>query len=534
MLKIIIFSLLSFFLISCSSQKGGNAQHSSSSQTALYANVVLADTSYSSSSDVTQNSSSSLSYLLGDLDGDAQITWADINRVYWYFGEKGEDSYNEKADIDTNGVVDANDAELLKAILYESSSSIQSEASSSVEVVTSAQSSSSSVSTFIEVDYNLTKAYSFIVFGDLNGGGCEKLSRVNEAVTMMVEEENIDFFVSTGDIIDGYIEPNVSGNSVACFGRNPFEYDLGVSTCNNGVDDGNMHTILAPINERSVLEGLTSSLYITLGDHDDNWKSGFYPDPCGGGICDILAPREPSDFLGASVDNAKICSLDTNNSTYPKNFYYAFNYQDSEFIFLRLESEKENLFACTKGDEKACELLCADPSKEQERIDDNYAICYNAKQYDWLRHKLESAKANSAKHIFVFAHTPLVSHGKVHSLAKQASTLQSLLETFDTEIYFNGHHHAYERSYPLKNSQADENGTRYITVGSTGGVPDKIEVNSLIEVSAQNFVSPDDEEYKRKMTTYLRVDINASHVNVRLKSIGLEGAVVDSFSYRND
>ena len=53
-------------------------------------------------------------------------------------------------------------------------------------------------------------------------------------------------------------------------------------------------------------------------------------------------------------------------------------------------------------------------------------------------------------------------------------------------------------------------------------------------MSAQNFVSPDDEEYKRKMTTYLRVDINASHVNVRLKSIGLEGAVVDSFSYRND
>jgi hypothetical protein len=36
--------------------------------------------------------------------------------------------------------------------------------------------------------------------------------------------------------------------------------------------------------------GLPAFLFPTLGNHDENWGSGWYPDAFGAGICDAFGP----------------------------------------------------------------------------------------------------------------------------------------------------------------------------------------------------------------------------------------------------
>jgi len=495
------------------------------------ASISSSSTSETSTSAISVSSaSSSEAALLGDLDKDGVITWDDINKVYWYFGSVGDDNYNVEADINKNGVVNAEDAELLKAIMDGvsiSSIATSSDTTSNSSAVSSTQSSSNSSVAF--VDYTHKRDYSFIVFGDFNGGGCDKLSRINEAITMMASEDNIDFFASTGDIIDGYLESNPTGESAACFGRNPLEYNIGVSTCNNGVDDGNMHSIIAPINERDAVEGLKSSFYLALGNHDDNWGSNWYPDPCGGGICDLLAPRTPADFINHAFDSEGICSVNQATSTYPTNFYYSFDFQDAKFIFLRMNNDYGGFFSCNGGGD--CEAICSDVNAEADRVADGYSQCYNAKQYDWLRHELESAKQNDAKHIFVFAHAPLVTSSENHPPVAGNGPTRALLEQYNVDVFFNGHNHSYERTYPLKGGAIDSKGTRYITTGSAGAHVYGVLGDSFTEFSSGDFVPYGSNDYARKMTTYLKMDVNATHVHGEVRSIGLDGVIVDEFSY---
>jgi hypothetical protein len=383
------------------------------------------------------------------------------------------------------------------------------------------------------IDYTLDKDFSFIVFGDFNGGGCNRLSRVTEAITMMADEENIDFFASTGDIIDGYVEANPTGNSATCFGKDPLaQSELGLSSCNmQGVDDGNMHTIIAPINERPAVDGLASSFYLALGNHDDNWGSNWYPDPCGGGICDLLAPRTPGDFVNHDFNEEGICSVDQATSTYPTNFYYSFDYQDSKFIFLRMNNDYYGFFSCNGGD---CENRCSNPDLESERIADGYNQCYSAKQYDWLRHELEAAKANNAEHIFVFAHAPLVTSSENHPPVAGHAIVRDLLESYDVDIFFNGHNHSYERTHPLKGTNIDQDGTVYITTGSAGAHVYGVQGDQYTAYSSTEFAQYGSNDYSRKMTTYLRVDVNASAIHGQVRSIGLEGSIVDEFIYNLD
>jgi len=75
---------------------------------------------------------------------------------------------------------------------------------------------------FFVVLFNISTlhAFSIVVFGDLNGGGCDRNDRVNRIVQKMNAETGIDFFISTGDIIDGF--PDNNGDITSCFATDPF------------------------------------------------------------------------------------------------------------------------------------------------------------------------------------------------------------------------------------------------------------------------------------------------------------------------
>ncbi|MBW1872592.1 MAG: hypothetical protein JRJ19_11030, partial [Deltaproteobacteria bacterium] len=83
-------------------------------------------------------------------------------------------------------------------------------------------------------DQGPQESFSFIVFGDLNGGGCEKNERLNRLVGLMLGTD-ASFFVQTGDVIDGY-------GDTSCFGSLPDG-----CPCNTGDESANMRDQLAPL-----------------------------------------------------------------------------------------------------------------------------------------------------------------------------------------------------------------------------------------------------------------------------------------------
>jgi hypothetical protein len=81
--------------------------------------------------------------------------------------------------------------------------------------------------------------FTFVVFGDMNGGACERNGYVGRVVTRMAAEPDVDFFISTGDIIDGWKE----NAGTLCFAATP------TPACSDGAPAGNVAALLAPHQE---------------------------------------------------------------------------------------------------------------------------------------------------------------------------------------------------------------------------------------------------------------------------------------------
>jgi len=97
-------------------------------------------------------------------------------------------------------------------------------------------------------------------------------------------------------------------------------------------------------------------------------------------------------------------------------------------------------------------------------------------QYNWLKKDL---KSSTAKWKFVIFHHPLYASPSesIWKLAcEKMKVLAPVFEQYNVDVVFNGHIHAYERSYPLRNNKIDEeNGVVYITTGGGGASLSKCE-----------------------------------------------------------
>lgn len=377
-----------------------------------------------------------------------------------------------------------------------------------------------------------SQAFSFVVFGDLNGGGCDRNDRVNRIVQKMDTETDIDFFISTGDLIDGFAESN--GDITSCFATDPFT--INGSSCDNGVPNGNVKQLLAPIMDRTVLPGLEFSFYPVVGNHDDNWGSGWYPSPCSDGVCDLLHIEGEDDnvMITRYIDDhttGDICSLDPNVSNHSNSFYYAFDYQNAFFIILKQNNDYFGMLSCNglPASHASCEAYCTDPNLFDDP--NRNSKCYSIQQYDWLREKLSYANDNGFQHIFVFAHAPLLTSGENHGATIGSAQFRNLLESNNVDIYFNGHNHAYERTKKVIGNSEDEKGTAYITVGVAGAQTDTTRTDWFTAADYRNWTA----NYAdlEKMATYTIITVDDESITGAVKSLdaSLASDVVDTFNY---
>lgn len=367
--------------------------------------------------------------------------------------------------------------------------------------------------------------FSFIVFGDLNGGGCDKNDRFHRLVPMMLDADPA-FTVHTGDIIEGY-------GAESCFGSQPAD-----TSCNDDNESGNMAQQMAPLLEATHDPELRASFFPVIGNHDGNWGSNWYPDPCGGGICELLGLNsagiaetyvdhgdtfQAPGFASHNLNHGDICGLDQGSSGHPEDFYYAFPFRNSYFIMLRLHEDFSGMLDCngaTPGYD-SCAEYCSAP---ELRLDEQRnSACYSVFQYDWLTAELEAASEAYA-HVFVFAHAPLMGSGENHGPNSDASAYRALFDQYGVDAFFNGHNHAYERTVPLRNGKQDPEGTHYITVGTGGALTDTISGDAFTAYSYQEWTGYGDYE---EMTSYLEVSVDGGSVSASV--VTLSGATVDSF-----
>ncbi len=377
-----------------------------------------------------------------------------------------------------------------------------------------------------------THSFSFIVFGDFNGGGCDRNDRVARIIEKMSQEEGIDFYLSTGDLIDGFA--NGDGQITSCFATDPATVNgLG---CEPGVDNGNMRALLAPLMSKPPAAGLQFSFYPVIGNHDDNWGSGWYPSPCNDGICDLLhiAGEDDADMIARFINDHEpgdVCSLDANQSSHSNSFYYAFAHQNAYFIVLRQNNDSFGMLSCNNlpSSHSSCADYCTDPALFDDFLRNDR--CYSVEQYDWLRGQLTHANDNNYEHIFVFGHAPLLGSGENHGATHGADQIRALLESQHVDIYFNGHNHAYERTAQVRNNALDDSGTAYITVGVAGALTDTNLTDWFTAATYRLWTS--NYADTEKMATYLIVTVEDGNVSGQVKSLGVNQPtdVVDAFDY---
>jgi beta-lactam-binding protein with PASTA domain len=363
--------------------------------------------------------------------------------------------------------------------------------------------------------------FSFIVFGDFNGGGCARNTRVASIVSSMNQEANIDFFISTGDIIDGYGQGD---NSTTCFASNPSSNSSFTKTCS---PEGNMAQILAPLKNRTPPTGLNATFFPVIGNHDDNFGSNWYPDPCGDGICDFLAPNTPDTFINHS--HGDICSKNANTSAHSSDFYYSFTYQNNYFIILRINGDSNTLLSACNGNpgHANCVSYCSDQSLLNDAT--RNSLCWGDNgQYKWYLDELQKAKAYD--NTFVFSHAVAFGGGDGHLPFEGSAQIRAAAEAAGVDIYFNGHNHAYQRSHAVKGSTIDSTGTTYITSGVAGATTNEPYNDSFTAASVNDWVTPGMSNQLDRKASYIKISVNGQQVSGEVYSPFTQSTPVDTFN----
>ena len=358
-------------------------------------------------------------------------------------------------------------------------------------------------------------SFSFLAYGDSRaGGGCDGNAIHINLVNKMAAEANTAFVFNTGDMITGY---DKSTNWVQR------------GDCAADASKGSFKEIIAPLQNKAPAAGLPVYYFPVVGNHDDNFGDGWYPDKFGNGFCDVfsqatvqkLVPnhtqakayfqdwtRTDIQHLTDSAFYASACAKV--RGVYAEFMYYSFDYKNTHFTVMHLNSDYYNLMECSNNCTVANE--------------GNYDAYYYKHQLDWLRWDLAKAAANPAiRNTIVLTHAPLVTYSDGHAANASWNTLLQEFSKYKVKMVISGHNHVYERSVPVyadganpAGARDDAKGTVYVITGGGGS-----ELAGFRTIGSLN----------AKATAtyhYLRLDIKDSTITV--KAIGADGSTVDSFT----
>jgi len=340
--------------------------------------------------------------------------------------------------------------------------------------------------------------FSFLAYGDSrSGNGCDGNKVHISLVNRMAQEANALFVFNLGDMITGY---DASTNWVQ------------KGNCTAADSQGSFKDIVAPLMNKPAPAGLATAYFPVVGNHDDNWNDGWYPDPFGNGFCDVFKPQsfvpnhtQKAYFAGTAAmrisdtDFYTLACSTTKRDVYPTYLYYSFDYANSHFTVMRLNSDYDDLEECNN-----------------KTAPKDYNNCFRLHQLDWLRADLAEASTRAGiQNLFVLLHAPLFTTADGHAAQVSWPTLSKEFSKYNVKVVFTGHNHVYERSVPIFASAASPNGVQDNLKGTVYTVTGGGGSNPLIVKRDRSF-------------HYLRVDVDGGAVNV--KAILQDGTVMDSYS----
>jgi hypothetical protein len=334
--------------------------------------------------------------------------------------------------------------------------------------------------------------YKFIVYGDSRAGSDCNGNAVHIGLIKRMAAANPVFVVNTGDMITGFAKTTNFIEQGDC----PLPDSL-----------GSLKRLLAPLQERTPPPGLKTTFFPVVGNHDDNWGSKWYPDPFKNGFCDAFDPKilVPNHTTQAYATRPKAkrfsdkdfyaltCST-TSQEVYPWFLYYSFDYLDTHFLVLRVNS---NYF--------------------------NIEESYNIHQLDFVRADLAAARKNpKVKSIYVFLHAPIFGSGP-HPNNASSRVLAGVFTEYGVKAVFSGHNHLYERSVPVAMEprardgvRDDAKGTVYVVTGGGGS-----ELHRPGEPAWYSVI---------RKATYHYVEVIVDGSAMRVRAIDSDGKVIDEFS----
>lgn len=333
--------------------------------------------------------------------------------------------------------------------------------------------------------------FSFLVYGDSRAGGsdCSGNQVHISLVAQMEAEPDVSFVVHVGDMVTGY-------GDTTCFADN--------GSCTGADDYGSLASIIAPLQSRPAVGGLPASFFPVIGNHEEG--SDWYPDPCGGVICDTF---DMASLVRHPTPNADPCGQD-----YPDFAYYQFQLGSVAFFVLRANSDYFDFFECNYPPDGWAS--CADYCKNGPRGTQRTETCWNVHQWDWLSDGLTAADADPAvRWKVIFLHAPVYTSFDDHTAFTGSADLAELIDQHHVSLVMNGHNHCYERTVPIRAGAQDPTGTTYITT-SGGGV-------EMYDATGDWFTAASSGEHH-----FVRVDVGAQGFSVQAK--GLDGSSLDSFT----
>lgn len=360
--------------------------------------------------------------------------------------------------------------------------------------------------------------FTFLAYGDSRAGAaCSENGIHMSLVARMVTDADAGaaMVFHLGDMVVGY------NNQTNWVNR---------GACTADATRGSLKEIIAPLKDRTPVAGLTEFFYPVIGNHDDDWGSGWYPGPAGfnygHGFCDVFEPQDlgmvnhttksywqdKTGRVPLYTDPefyASMCSKAA-RAAYPDLGYYMVRYKSTRFIITRINTDYYDLEECG---------TCSGTFS-------NYDHYYNIHQLHWLDAQLAAAQADATtKHVVVLLHAPVITSSYGHAAFTGAPALLSRFTAANkVKLILQGHNHVYERSYPSLSNVANPGGYRadangFVAVTTGGGGSFVHGFNSLGPLTAVG-----NTEFH-----YIRFTVNGTTISGQVIRAG-DGNVIDTFS----